>query len=231
MLAEHMGLAYHQAAIRELEMPPRGRQDAGFFSLSGGSRRFLRYGYGDLLTEDRRYGVSHRLWPGRNACCSAGDPKLAAGYGRASSFCGSAGMELCEPLFFKGRKGSGLAGGRCAYADKSLDPRWDWEKYLYTYRVWGRLLYNPEAEPETWRRQLRKQFLGAAPAVEAALASAGRILPLVTTAHGVSGANNDYWRRSTPICRWRNHPDGHHIPTRRTPRGSALSRPSTRSCS
>ena len=191
--AEHMGLPYHQAAIRELEMPPRDRKDEGFFALSGGSRRFLRYGYGDLLAEDRRYGVLHRIWPGTQRLLMWGDPLMAAAYGRASSFCGSAGIEICEPLSFKGRKGGGLPGGRCAYADPSLTPRYDWEKYLYTYRVWGRLLYNPDAAPDTWRRSLRAQFGPAAAPVERALGCASRILPLVTTAHGASGANNSYW--------------------------------------
>jgi hypothetical protein len=191
--AEHMGLPYHQAGIREEEIPPRDRQDNGFFALSGGSRKFLRYGYGDLLREDRRYGVLHRMWPGTQRVLLWGDPGIAAAFGRASSFCGSAGAELCEPLSFKGRKGSGLPGGRCAYADASLNPRWDWEKYLYTYRLWGRLLYNPDTEPQTWRRYLDRRFQAAAPAVEAALSNGSRILPLVLTAHGASGANNSYW--------------------------------------
>jgi hypothetical protein len=189
--AEHMGLPYHQAAIRELEMP---RAAEGFFALSSGSRRFLRYGYGDLLREDRRYGILYRIWPGTQRVLLWGDPAMAAGYGRESHFCGSDGIEICEPLSFKGRKGSGLAGGRNAYADASLTPAGgDWQKYLYTYRVWGRLLYNPDAEPETWQRFLRKQFKAGASSIEAALANASRVLPLVTTAHGVSGANNTYW--------------------------------------
>jgi hypothetical protein len=189
--AEHMGLSYHQAAIRELEMP---RQAEGFFALSSGSRRFLRYGYGDLLREDRRYGILYRIWPGTQRVLLWGDPATAAGYGRESHFCGSDGVEICEPLSFKGRKGSGLPGGRHAYADSSLAPAGgDWQKYLYTYRVWGRLLYNPDAEPETWQRFLRKQFKAGASSVEAALANASRVLPLFTTAHGLSGANNTYW--------------------------------------
>lgn len=191
--AEHMGLSYHQAAIRGVEMPPRDGKVEGFFALSSGERRFLRYGYGDLLREDRRWGVLHRVWPGTQRLLLWGDPAIAAGYGRASSFCGSAGVEICEPLSFKGRKGSGLPGGRQAYADASLATRYDWEKYLYTYRLWGRLLYNPDANPDTWRRFLRSQFQDAAPRVETALASAGRILPLVTTAHLPSAANNSFW--------------------------------------
>ncbi|MCX6619865.1 MAG: hypothetical protein NTY38_02050, partial [Acidobacteria bacterium] len=190
--AEHMGLPYHQAAIRELERPRENRGDS-FMRFSSGERSFLRYGYGDLLRRDRRYGVLHRIWPGTRKFLLWGDPELAAGYGRASSFCGSKGVELCEPLFFKGRHGSGHPGGRCAYADSSLAPARDWEKYAYTYRVWGRLTYNPDAEPETWRRALAVEYPGAGEAVESALSHATRILPLVTTSHGESGSNQAYW--------------------------------------
>jgi len=189
---EHMGLPYHQAAIRELERDTRP-QTEGPFTLSGGSRRFTRYGYADLLREDRRYGILHRIWPGTQRVLLWGDPAMAAGYGRLASFCGSLGVELSEPLSFKGRIGSGLAGGRCAYADASLDPKYDWQKYLYQYRVWGRLTYDPEADPDTWRRALRAEFQDGAADAEAALASASRVLPLVTTAHGLSGSNNTYW--------------------------------------
>ncbi|HEX9047803.1 MAG TPA: twin-arginine translocation signal domain-containing protein, partial [Verrucomicrobiae bacterium] len=115
--AEHMGLPYMQGAIRAQEMPPRNARATGFFSRSSGTRSFLRYGYGDLFAEDRRYGVLHRLWPGTQRLLAWGDADMAAAYGRVSSFCGSAGLELMEPLTFKGRKGSGLAGGRDGYAD------------------------------------------------------------------------------------------------------------------
>jgi hypothetical protein len=192
--AEHMGLSYHQAEIRELERPPRDRKDEGHMALSSGSRRFLRYGYGDLLREDRRYGIWHRIWPGTQRHLLWGDPALAAGYGRASSFCGSDGIDICEPLSFKGRIGSGRPGGRNAYQDQSLEAGGaDWRKHLYTYRLWGRLLYNPKAEPEVWRRFLRKRFQAGAIAIEGALAHASRVLPLITTSHGLSGSNNTYW--------------------------------------
>ena len=190
--AEHMGMPYHQAAIRELEMPVEKAGSQGFFGLSSGSRSFTRYGYADFLREDRPYSVMHRIWPGTHRFLLWGDPVSTAAHARAFRFCGSDGAELFEPLSFKGRRGSGIAGGRCAYTDASLKPRWDWEKYLYTYRVWGRLLYNPEAEPDTWRRYLRKQFSSQAPALEAALASASRILPILTTAHLPSAANENY---------------------------------------
>ncbi|MEK7405840.1 MAG: hypothetical protein AAB225_12090 [Acidobacteriota bacterium] len=191
--AEHLGMPYHQADIRELERPWPGREATGLMKLSAGSRSFTRYGYADLLREDRRWGVLHRIWPGTQRLLLWGDPVMAAAYGRAFSFCGSDGVEIMEPLSFKGRRGSGIAGDRCAYADASLRPRWDWEKYVYSFRVWGRLLYSPDAEPDVWRRYLRKQFQAGAPDAEAALANASRILPVVTTAHGASAGNNTYW--------------------------------------
>ncbi len=191
--AEHMGLPYMQGAIRPQEMPPPNVRNTGFFSRSSGSRSFLRYGYGDLLTEKRPYRVFHRMWPGTQRLLAWGDPEVAAAYGRVSSFCGCVGLELMEPLSFKGRKGSGLPGGRTAYADASLQPRDDFEKYLYTYRVWGRSLYNPDGDAEGKRRWLQQQFGRGAEAMEGALAAAGKILPLVVTAHCPSAANNNYW--------------------------------------
>ena len=191
--AEHLGMPYHQAEIREEERPKTGKQVSALMKFSAGSRSFLRYGYGDLLREDRRWGVLTRIWPGTQRLLIWGDPLTAAAHARAFSFCGSDGVEICEPLSFKGRRGSGIAGDRCGYADASLRPRWDWEKYLYTYRVWGRLTYNPDTDPGVWRRPLRKRFGDGAEAVEGALANASRILPIVTTAYCPSAANNNYW--------------------------------------
>ena len=114
-------------------------------------------------------------------------------YSRAFSFRGSDGVEIMEPLSFKGRRGSGIAGGRCAYADRSLSPRWDWQKYEYGFRVWGRFLYSPETQPDVWQRTMRHAFGPAGPDLESALAHASRILPAVTTAHLPSAANNVYW--------------------------------------
>ncbi|MEO5999292.1 MAG: hypothetical protein ABIN89_21040, partial [Chitinophagaceae bacterium] len=191
--AEHMGMPYHQADIRELEIPKPGQKASALMNLSAGSRSFLRYGYGDLLTEDRPYKIIHRIWPGTQRLLLWGDPVTAAAHSRAFSFCGSAGVELMEPLSFKGRRGSGIAGDRCGYADATLKPRWDWEKYLYTLRIFGRLQYNPDTEPDVWRRYLKKQFGSAAIASEQALANATRILPIVLTTHGTSAGNNTYW--------------------------------------
>jgi hypothetical protein len=193
--AEHLGMPYHQAAIRELEfqpLHPRAGRTGADNSITA-KRNFLRYGYGDYLKDTRQYGIIHRVWPGTQRHLLWGDPAMAAGYGRAFSFSGSLGVEWFEPLSFKGRMGSGIAGGRIAYLDKSLDPKWDWQKYDYQYRVWGRYTYNPDTDPDGHRRYLRRQLQAAAPHMETSLSNASRILPVITTAHGASGSNNTYW--------------------------------------
>ena len=123
--------------------------------LSAGSRSFLRYGYGDLLREDRKWGVLHRIWPGTQRLLLWGDPVTAAAH--------SPRLQLLRQRR-RGDHGAALLQGpprlghrrriAAAYADASLAPRWDWEKYEYGYRVWGRLLYNPDADPDVWRRYL-----------------------------------------------------------------------------
>jgi len=98
-----------------------------------------------------------------------------------------------NPSFSKDVKARAPPGGRCGYADASLNPKGgDWRKYEYTYRIWGRLLYDPKADPDQWRRYLRSAFGGGAAPAETALANASRILPLLTTAHQPSASNLGY---------------------------------------
>ncbi|NUR99945.1 MAG: hypothetical protein HOV67_32390, partial [Kribbellaceae bacterium] len=193
--AEHVGLPYHQASIRAREAAkpiPEGHEMRGITEFS---RRFTRYGYGDFLREDRTVDLMFRVWPGTQKLLAWGDPAIAAGYGRLSTFGGSRGVDLCEPLYFKGRKGSGEPGMRDPYVrdDLRLPGNREWTKYRYGYLLWGRLLYNPDAEPEIWRRHLRATYGAAAADIEDALSPLSRILPLVTVVHGVGGSNNGYW--------------------------------------
>ncbi|HEY4301662.1 MAG TPA: hypothetical protein VGM73_12375, partial [Candidatus Didemnitutus sp.] len=186
--AEHMGLPYLPAEIRPNERP-NGHPGKGAFTQSEGARSFLRYGYGDLLREDRRYSVVHRIWPGTQRVLLWADPAFAAAYGRASSLCGASGCEVFDPLSFKGRKGSGHPDGRDGYRDLALRaPGGDFEKYRLTHRLWGRLLYNPDTGAEAWERPMCAMLGAGAESAMKALASASRLLPLVTTAHCPSAA-------------------------------------------
>ena len=103
-------------------------------------------------------------------------------------------MELCEPLTFKGREGSGHLGGRNAYADSSLaNVNYDTSKFAVTYLLWGRHLYNPDTSVEVQRRYFRKGFGSSGIGLEAALASSSRILPLITTTWLPSASNHSFW--------------------------------------
>lgn len=195
--AEHLGLPYQPASIRETEKPPKEPGKAGsLFELSSGARRFLRYSYGDLFMKGRKHDVYFRIWPGTQRVLLWGDPKLAAGDGRGFHMCGSQGVDLFEPLSFKGRAGTGISSavsGRCSYADPTLAPKYDWAKFEYSYRVWGRYIYNPDADPVGSHRYWDKQLKAAGPAIAQALASASRILRIVTTSQDPSAANWTYW--------------------------------------
>jgi hypothetical protein len=188
--AEHLGLPYHQTAIRELEMPTAGRNGRGLMALSEGSRSFTRYGYADLLRDDRQYTVRHRVWAGTQRLLASGDPTFASAYSRAFQFCGSTGMDLMEPLTFRGRRGTSVTGSRrSGYTDESLEPRWDWQKYDAWYRLWGRLTYNPGAHANAFQRDSSS----LPPAVGRARERATRILPIVTSAYLPSAACDAYW--------------------------------------
>lgn len=190
--AEHLGLPYHQAAVREMENARPER--LGLSGVTRGARRFTRYGYGDFLREDRDFGFLFRIWPGTQRVLLWGDPAQVAGIARATASVGGLGVELCEPLSFLGRKTTGSYGGRQPYASPEFQTTGDpWKKYDYTYRLWGRLLYDPEHDPDAWRRYLDRVHGQAGRHLETALAAASRVLPLVTTYHSPSASNNFYW--------------------------------------
>ncbi|RYE88808.1 MAG: hypothetical protein EOP19_00170 [Hyphomicrobiales bacterium] len=191
-LAEHMGLPYHQSAIRNKEYPPEVAKSERE-QLSEGSRKFLRYSYGDLLTHDKDYKVIYRIWAGTQRVLLWGDPTFAGGYGRSSMFAGSDGVEWLEPQSWKGRMGTGIPGQRFTYQKHGMATKQDWRKYDYQYRVWGRLLYNPAAPRQSWMRWLERECGDAAGACESGLSLASRVLPLITLTHGPSASNNHYW--------------------------------------
>ena len=207
---EHMGLPYHQASIRAREFGVGGsgsnaRESGGGLTGATTTRRrsFTRYGYADYARDDAEYRLLHRIWPGTQRVLLSGDPEMSAGIGRQATFAGSRGVEWFEPLTFLGRKdsanhppeGQPPRRDRDLYADPelALPGSSGWKKYLYSFRLWGRLSYDPGADPESWRRYLRGLVGAAAADCEAALGCASRILPLITTAHAPSVAGNMYW--------------------------------------
>ena len=192
--AEHQSLGYHQADIRAFEIPRTDKTEVGTFANSNGDRRFTRYGYADFYQDISNVGLVYRLWAGTQRHLLRGDGALAAAMARTASFCGADGLEIMEPLSWKGREGSSQPGSRNAYLDESLEPKeGDFAKFEITYRQWGRTLYDPETKPQAWRRSMHGKLGAGADAAQDALAYASRILALLTSAHMPSCANRSFW--------------------------------------
>ncbi len=191
--AEHLGLGYQQADIRETEYPRKGV--TGTFAVSSGERNFTRYGYGDFYRRDSNIEVLYRVWPGTQRHLVWGDSALASGYGRAANFCGAAGMELCEPLTFKGREGSGHPGGRDAYVDSSLaNIRSLIPGSSLSLICCGDVTSTiPILLQRFTIEYFARRLAPSGPGLEAALASSSRILPLITTAWLPSASNHSFW--------------------------------------
>ena len=188
--AEHQGMPYHQTAIRELEMPT-GHPGRGLMSISEGARSFTRYGYADLLKEDRAYTIHYRMFSGTQRILLSANADTAAAYGRAFQFCGATGAEMMEPLTCRGRRGSASSDPRDGIIATRLEPRYDWQKYLLWYRSWGRAMYDPQSPAEIFARPFGSATKGKS--LQSALAHASVILPIVTSAHLASAACDVYW--------------------------------------
>ena len=191
--AEHLGMPYHQAAIRDLEMPVEGQTGRGLMTLSEGSLSYTRYGYADFLRDDRKYTVRHRVFAGTQRLLLAADPAATAAYSRMFSFCG-----------IDRRRPDGAAHvPRTARDRHSRDAarRLCRRPTRHAVGLGEVRVLVPRVGTADLRRRLRRGTgiaLALAPtprgrALSGALASASRILPTVTTAHLPSAACDAYW--------------------------------------
>ncbi|MBS7701599.1 MULTISPECIES: hypothetical protein [unclassified Chelatococcus] len=188
---EHLALPYHAASVREHERVPG--VGSGLMAVTKGSRNFTRYSYGDFLAEGRDYDVVHRIWHGTQRLLLWADPLFAAAYGREATFCGSAGIEIMEPLSFRGRWALERVADRSGYRDGFAGLAPDWRKYELYYRVWGRMLHNPNADAVEFERDVVSIYGPGSAPLGRSIASASRILPLVTSAHAPGAGNKSYW--------------------------------------
>ncbi len=164
---EHMGLPYHP-------------------TVADTHYRESRYSFGAMLSHPRDYRVVYQLWSvGSQRLLLWGDPTYAARFAESCRLGDGNGFEVNAPLTNKGF--GDLPGKWRIFADKSLEHfRWEHERYWSFYLGFGRLGYNPKADPEIWRRELRSRFGTAADEIESAYRSASQIMPLVTATHQLS---------------------------------------------
>jgi hypothetical protein len=171
---EHMGLPYHP-------------------TVADRHYRESRYSYGSALASPRDYRVVYQLWSvGSQRLLLWGDPEYAARFARSCRLGDGDGFEVFAPLTNKGYGNE--PGTWRLFAEPSHEVgSWEFERYWYFYLVFGRLAYNPEAEPEIWRRELHHRFGATAGDVEAAYRHASQIIPFITATHLPSAGEWRWW--------------------------------------
>jgi len=152
-----------------------------------------RYSFGTMLKKPLRHRVTYQLWNvGSQRLTLWGDPQYAADFARSCTLGGGEGFEVFAPLTNKGYGNAPGAWPVIKNPDYRVG-RWEQDRYWMFYLAFGRMGYDPETNPEIWRREFRGRFgKEAAPHVEQAYAAASRVLPWITTAL-LPGASEWSW--------------------------------------
>jgi hypothetical protein len=171
---EGTGLPYHPVQMREHEL-------ADIENLN----RSRRYSYATLLEKPRYYDVLYRLWEiGTNRIFLWGDPDYARRFAKSAGFGDSRGFEVTSPLALKGGHYYLQDEQWPLFEEEALcHYEYEDERYWAWYRLFGRLGYSTDTDSDVWEREFRRRFDGAAGDIRAAYRAAGKVLPLLTSAH------------------------------------------------
>lgn len=124
------------------------------------------YSYDSLLRKDRNYDVAWHVWNlGSHRVFLWGDPDYVRTFVSACHLGDAVGFEVTPPLSQKGFSQFGQTPGHWSiYRDGLPDCyEWEYEKYWFFYKLWGRIGYDPELGDEVWLNELERRF-GAEPA-------------------------------------------------------------------
>jgi hypothetical protein len=141
-----------------------------------------RHGYADLLRYPQRYKMHWRLWTtGTMRILLWGDPEYVRRFVETTHLYDGDGYDVAEPLATKmqsqphDEKPFDLLNPPYRYYD------YEFERYWYSFQLFGRLGYNPKTSAEVWDREFQRRFGSkGAPHMEKALSSASWILPRIT---------------------------------------------------
>ena len=159
---EQMGLPYHPTRINP-------------------DKSYIRHSYGDLLRYPPQYKMCWRLWNGGTSRVLLwGDPEYVKRFTGSVHLYNGDGFDVNEPLATKmeaqphDAKPFDLQPPQHRYYD------YEFERYWHFFQVFGRLGYNPDADPAIWDHAFAARFGGTAgPLVEKALHRASTILPRI----------------------------------------------------
>jgi len=171
---ESTGLPHHNTQMRRGEL-------ANLDDMN----RHRRYSYSDMLEKPRFFDILYRLWvTGTNRVFLWSDPDYARRFSHSTQFGDSVGFEVTTPLSLKGGHHFLQDEQWPLFDDPDLrDYEWEDQRYFAWYRLFGRLGYSTDADPDAWEREFEARFGEAAPAVMRGLRAASKVLPLVTAAH------------------------------------------------
>jgi hypothetical protein len=175
---EHMGMPFHGTRI----------------DASDKERSYRRYGYWDLLSQDRPYEVAYRMWTlGSTKLLLWGSLDYARQFARSAQFGDSLGFEVCAPLSQKGF--GNWAGGnwRIMASPEREYYQWEFERYWAYYLSFGLAGYAPEGEQPVLEAEFHKRFGKGASHAREAYEAASWIIPFITATRAVSASNFGYW--------------------------------------
>ena len=163
---EQMGLPYHPTHVNKAN-----QKDA-------------RQSYADLLEYPQTYHMNWTLWNGGTTRLLLwGDPEYARRIASSARLYDGQGLAVTEMEATKmlgephDTKPRDFLSARYRYYD------YEFERYWAFYKMFGRLLYNPQTASEVWEQEFVRRFgSAAAPHVMKALQLASRVLPRVTAA-------------------------------------------------
>ena len=140
-----------------------------------------RHGYADMLYYPKEYDMFWRLWTGGTMRILLwGDPDYAQRFVESAHLYDSGGFEVNEPLITKME-----AQPHDEAPFELLNPKYqyydyEFERYWYFFKVYGRIGYNPETSPEVFQKEFELKFgEKAAPIVKEALEKASLVLPRI----------------------------------------------------
>ena len=163
---EQMGMPFHPTHVNKQNQNDR------------------RHGYADLLRYPQRYRVHWQLWNGGTSRLLLwGDPEYVRRFALSAKLYDGNSFEVNEMLATKmlgepqDEKPLEILNPKYRYYD------YEFERYWHFYRVWGRLTYNPKADPEVWTREFDNRFgPQAGPHVMKGLHLASNVLPRIVAA-------------------------------------------------
>jgi hypothetical protein len=181
---EQTGLPHHLTQMRREELTQLGNLNHS-----------RRYSYSDLLRKPHWYDMLYRLWTlGSTTLFAWGDPDYVRRFAASCRVGEAAGFTVAATLSMKGGHASIQGEPWPIFADSALQSgQWEDERHWLFYLLYGRIGYSAQTSPQVWRSLLKSRFGAAAAALEEALASASRILPLVTAFHMPVHPMLHYW--------------------------------------